>query len=555
MNRRSFLKYSAWAGAATSSIGPFGISQAAPSATTGSLPGSEAAKPRDFRWNEATMADLQAAMRSGKTTALELVRGYIGRIEAIDWSGPRINSVIEINPHAERIAATLDRERRDGHIRGPLHGIPILLKDAIATADRMETTAGSLALVGSKVPRDAGVARTLRAAGAILLGKANMSEWNAYRGWPTHGGWSGRAGIGLNPYATSFSTGDSSSGSAAAVAANLAAGAVGMETYGSIIMPASLCSVAALKTTIGLTSRSGVIPLSFTRDATGPMARTITDVATLLGGLVGVDPRDPATKASARHLRRDYTRFLDKDGLRGARIGVWREKHLWKDDRSAAVIEELLPVIHDLGAVVIDPVELPDWDTATGVHAEVMSMELRPGINRYLAGLSHTSIRSLSDVIAFNEEHADAELRWHSQNLLEGANGEPPLSDPYYRKVLRKSARLGREAFAAPMRRHRLDAIFAPTFVRSWLIDLLNGDPVKTGNGAAGPSNAAGYPHITVPAGYVGELPIGASFMARAWEEPKLLRYAYAFEQAVKARHAPKFLEGYGVKEFVPRVN
>ena len=466
-----------------------------------------------------------------------------------------MNSIIEVNPDAEAIATALDRERADGHVRGPLHGIPIVLKDSIATDDRMETTAGSLALVGSKVPRDAGVVSKLRDAGAVVLGKANMSEWNAFRGFPTHGGWSGRAGMGRNPYALSFSTGDSSSGSAAAVAANFAAGAVGLETYGSIVMPSSLCSVVGLRPTMGLISRSGTIPISATRDTTGPMARTVADLAVLLGAMAGPDALDPVTARSAGRFPSDYRDGLDPSGLRGARIGIWRSKHVWKDGHLAEVVEPLISVLQDLGAQVFDPVDMPQWADATQWHTSVMFNEFRPSVEAYLQSLTDTPIRTLADVVDFNEVHADQELQWHAQGLLEGSLETPPFTDPGsdWAKSKRLSSSLGRAAFATAMDEHRLDAVFCPTFVAPWAIDLPAGDDPRTGNGAAGPSNAAGYPHITVPAGYVGELPVGVSFMARAWEEPKLLRYAYAFEQAVQARHAPRFLPDYGTQDFVAR--
>jgi amidase len=426
------------------------------------------------------------------------------------------------------------------------------LKDVIATDDRMQTTAGSLALLGSKVPRDAGVARMLRDAGAILLGKNNMSEWNAFRGWPTLGGWSGRAGMGRNPYALSFSTGDSSSGSAASVAAGLAPGAVGLETYGSIVMPSSLCGVVGLKPTHGLTSRSGTIPISFSRDVLGPIGRTVADVATLLSGLEGVDPRDELTRPSARHLGRDYTRALRPDGLRGVRLGVWRSKHLWSDAMAAEVIEEALVILRDLGAVLVDPIELPTWGDATGEHVGVMMSEFEEGINRYLRGLVQSEVRSLADVIAFNQDHRTEELRWHNDGIMASSVGSRPLPNPPYLRSLELSRRIGRQTFGRAMREHRLDAIVAPTFVRPWLINMLDEDPY-VGNGAAGPSNAAGYPHITVPAGFAHRLPIGMSFMARAWEEPKLFRYAYAFEQADPSWKPPTFLDDSPAAHFVDR--
>ena len=550
VDRRTFLKYSAAAGAAASASTALGVA-----CTQGGPAASAAAASASFRWNEGTIAELQAAMASGETTALQLTRDYISRVETMDWSGPRLNSMIEINPDAEAIAAALDRERANGRVRGPLHGIPIVLKDCIATADGMQTTAGSLALVGSKVHRDAGVVSKLRAAGSIMLGKANMSEWNAFRGWPNRGGWSARAGVGLNPYALGYSTGDSSSGSAAAVAANFAAAAVGLETYGSIVMPASLCSLVGLRPTMGLISRSGTIPISASRDTTGPMARTVADLAAMLGAMAGIDPLDPVTRRSAERVPSDYRTFLNPDGLRGAKIGIWRSKHVWKDGHVAGVVEPLVKILEDLGAEVFDPVHMPEWKDAIAWHTSVMFNEFRPSVDTYLKGLSDTTIGSLADVVAFNEEHADQELQWHDQGLLEGSLETPSFSDPDsdWVKSRRLSTRLGRAAFASAMDEHRLDAVFCPTFVTPWAIDLLNGDDPSTGNGAAGPSNAAGYPHITVPAGYAGELPIGASFMARAWDEPKLIKYAYALEQALQARHAPKFLEGYGERDFSAR--
>ncbi len=562
LDRRAFLKYSA--AAATGATAAAMVGSVAP-ARAASNPTSAVDPP--FRWNEQTIAQLQAAMESGEATALSLTRDYLDRIERVDWSGPQINSIIEVNPDAEAIARALDQERLDGHVRGPLHGIPVVLKDVVATADRMETTAGSLALVGSKVPRDAGIVRFLRDAGAIMLGKANLSEWNAFRGFPSLGGWSGRAGIGLNPYALNFSTGDSSSGSAAAVAANLAAGAVGLETYGSIVMPSSLCGVVGLKPTRGLISRSGTIPISFSRDATGPIARRVSDVAALLNGMVGVDPRDPITRTSRGRVPNDYTRFLEpRGGLRGARIGVWRRPDLWDGspslwdgignpdvEASGKVIESVLPVFEELGATLVDPVHWPHWLNATGDHIGVMFSEFRHGINRYLAELTNTDMRTLDDVVAFNEAHPREELRWHNDALLRGSvkggTDVTALNDPEYLRAMRDSERVAREGFHQTMRRHRLDVIVAPTFVRAWPINLLDADPYR-GNGVAGPSNAAGYPNLTVPAGFAHGLPIGISFLGGAWEEPKLIRYASAFEHAVQARRAPKFLPD---REFVER--
>jgi amidase len=552
IGRRTFLKASAGAGAVlavASSMGACTENAAGSAAASGV--GTDHGRGGDpDRWVEASIADMQRSMASGETTALELIRDHLDRIERIDWDGPRLNALIEANPDAEAIARDLDRERANGHVRGPLHGIPIVLKDCVATADRMETTAGSLALVGATPPRDAGVVSRLREAGAVILGKANMSEWNAFRGYPSRGGWSARAGVGKNPYALNHSTGDSSAGSAAAVAASLTAGGVGLETYGSIVMPSSLCGVVGLKPTAGLIGGSGTIPISFSRDAVGPIARTVSDLAALLDGMVGPDPLDERTKGSRDHIPSSFLPTLRSDGLRNARIGVWRSPHLWRDRATARVIEDLLAVFSEEGATLVEGIELPHWMEATGEHTTVMSAELRFGIARYLSTLADTQIRTLDDVIAFNLDHADEELRWHPQNLLESASEDMPLSDPRYRRALRLSDRLGRTDLDTAFREHRLDAIVGPTFVRAWTIDLISGDP-PVGNGIAGPSNAAGYPNLTVPAGLAEGLPVGISFLGRAWDEPTLLRLGYAFEQAVRGRRPPRYLDAGA--DFVPR--
>jgi amidase len=547
VSRRTFMKGTVVTAAAVAAAGglPSSSAQTAAPATDPTM---------GFRWAEATMADMQAAMGTGELTARRLVRDYIERIEAIDWSGIRLNSIIELNPDAEAVARDLDRERTAGHIRGPLHGIPVVLKDCVATADRMQTTAGSLALLGARYPRDAGIVRTLRQAGAVLLGKTNMSEFNGYFGWPNRGGWSARAGIGLNPYAIDSTTGVSSSGSAAALAANLTAGAVGLETYGSIVVPAALSGVVGLKPTLGLTSRSGTIGISFSRDVVGPMGRTVSDVATLLGGMVGVDPRDSFTSKSARHLHPDYRRFLDPDGLRGARIGLWRGLEENPDNGARKVVfHAMRRTLPDLGASVVEPIEIPLALEAIGPHIGVMLHEFSHRINDYLAELTNTDIHALRDIVRFNEEHAEQELRWQDQVFLSGSLTPTPLSDPNYLRDRRRSRALAREAFTEAMDRHRLDAIVAPTYPPAGVIDLLNGDSPILGPLASGGYNAAGYPAISVPAGFVGELPVGALFIARAWEEPKLLRFAYAFEQAAQVRRPPRFLTSYGSTDFVPR--
>ena len=545
IDRRSFLRYSAVAGATASVVSALGVAGASQAAASGGSDDS-------FRWNEATIAELQAAMASGETTSRGLTRDYTKRIEKKDFSGPTLNSIIELNPDADAIARGLDDERKAGHVRGPLHGIPVLVKDNVATDDKMQTTAGSLALLGSKVPRDAGVAKDLREAGAVILGKANLSEWANFRSFQASSGWTGRAGQCLMPYVLDHNASGSSSGSAAAVAANFAAGAIGTETDGSIVSPATTCGVVGIKPTLGLTSRSGVIPIAHSQDVTGPICRTVADAATMLGALVGVDPFDDATKRSVGHFRRDYRKFLDPDGLRGARIGIWREGNFGLSPESDDVVESVIPVLKQLGATVVDPADIPHATDIFDPEFTVLLYEFKHDVAAYMSGLTHTSMRTLADLIAFNSAHADQEMPWFGQELFELSETFGPLTDPAYHQALRTSKRLSRrEGILALMDQHNLDAIFAPTGQPSWTIDLVNGDHFL--NSDSSPAAVAGYPHITVPAGYTGELPIGVSFMGRAWSEPKLIKYAYAFEQAVQARHAPKFLPSFAVRDFIPR--
>jgi amidase len=545
IDRRSFLKYSAVAGATASVASAIGVAGAAQASAAD-------AHGDSFRWNEATIAELQAAMESGETTCRELVRDYMDRIEDKDFSGPTLNSVIQLNPDAGSIAAQRDAERRAGHVRGPLHGIPILVKDNVATHDKMETTAGSLALLGSKVPRDSGVAKDLRAAGAVILGKANLSEWANFRSFQASSGWSGRAGQCLMPYALDHNASGSSSGSAAAVAANFAAGAIGTETDGSIVSPSTTCGVVGIKPTLGLTSRSGVVPIAHSQDVTGPICRTVADAATMLGALVGVDPFDAATQKSIGHFHTDYRKFLDPNGLKGARIGIWREGNFGLSPESDDVVESVIPVLSQLGATVVDPADIPHATDIFDPEFTVLLYEFKHDVAAYMSGLTHTSMHTLADLIAFNSSHADQEMPWFGQELFELSETFGPLTDQAYLDALRTSKRLSRrEGILAVMRQFDLDAIFAPTGQPSWTIDLVNGDHFL--NSDSSPAAVAGFPHITVPAGYTGELPIGVSFMGRAWSEPKLIRYAYAFEQAVQARHAPKFLPSFAVRDFIPR--
>ena len=489
------------------------------------------------------MAALQAAMHSGRMSAEALASAYLRRIQAIDRSGPALRSVQEVNPEALAIARALDDERRTRGPRGPLHGIPVLLKDNIATADRMETTAGALALVGARPRRDSFIAQRLREAGAVILGKAALSEWANFKSTPSSSGWSARNGQARNPYVLDRSPGGSSSGSGIAVAASLCAVSVGTETDGSIISPAGCNGVVGIKPTVGLTSRAGVIPISATQDTIGPFGRTVADAAALLGAMTGVDPRDGATQASAGQTHADYTRFLDRDGLRGARIGVPRSGYFGYSVKADAIADQAIAVLRSLGAEIVDPVAIPHFDRTALTTPErlVFCYELKAGVNAYLADVSPgAAVKTLEEIIAFNRKNAAENLPFFGQELLERAQATPGLDAPEYLEALATCRRLGREAFDAAFEEHRLDAFVAPTTTPAWPIDLVNGDPVR---GSSAKSAAlAGYPLVSVPAGFAMELPVGITFMGRAWSEPTLIRFAYAFEQATHARRPPRYL-------------
>jgi amidase len=491
---------------------------------------------------ETTIAALQAAMADGRLTAAALAQLYIERIEPIDRTGPTLRSVQEINPDALAIAAALDDERRRKGPRGPLHGIPVLLKDNIATADRMETTAGALALVGARPRQDATIARKLREAGAVLLGKATMSEWAYFKASPSSSGWSGRGGQSRNPYALDRSPCGSSSGSGIAVAANLVAVSIGTETDGSIVCPAGVNGVVGIKPTVGLTSRAGVIPISATQDTVGPFGRTVADAATVLNALTGVDPRDPATRASAGKAAPDYRVFLEPDGLRGARIGVPRDGYFGYSPKADAVIGQAIDVLRARGAVVVDPVTIPNFDRGALTAAEqiVLGYEFKAGVNAYLAEVDGAQVHTLADVIEFNRKHAAENLPYFGQERLVGAQAKGDLTDPEYLEALATCRRLGAtEGFDVVMDEHRLDALVAPTTTPAWKIDLVNGDAIR--GGSAKSAALGGYPLVSVPAGHANGLPVGITFMGRAWSEATLIRLAYAFEQATLARRAPQY--------------
>ena len=486
---------------------------------------------------EAPLTALKAALEAGTVTSAELVQGYLNRIADLD---PQLCSVIETNPDALEIAAGLDAATGP---RGPLHGIPILLKDNIDTADRMGTGAGSLALANSTPPADATVASRLRAAGAVLLGKANLSEWANFRSTRSSSGWSGRGGQCRNPYVLDRSPIGSSSGSAAATSASFCAAALGTETDGSVISPSHACGVVGLKPTVGLTSRAGVIPIAHSQDTVGVHARTVADAATVLGCLTGIDPRDAATAESEGHLESDYTRFLDADGLRGARLGVVRKGFFDRHEHSDLVAEAALQTLAKAGAELIE-VEIGSLEEMRASDAErtVLLFEMKADLNAYLAERGDPLVRTLEDVIRFNREHADRELPYFRQELLEQSQAKGPLSEIEYLEALGRCRAMGREeGIDLVLDENRLDALVTPTGAPAWVIDLIDGDRPLFGSSQA--AALAGYPLITVPAGFAHRhLPIGITFHGRAWSEPVLLRLAYAFEQASHARRPPGFL-------------
>ncbi len=499
-----------------------------------------AAEAGGFELDESTIADLQKAITSGKYNAHSLTEKYLARIEQIDRHGPLVNSVIELNPDALAIADGLDKERKGKGARGPLHGIPVLIKDNIDTADRMQTTAGSLALLGSHPGRDSFVAQKLREAGAVILGKTNLSEWANIRSSHSVSGWSGRGGLTRNPYALDRNPCGSSSGSGTAVAANLCALAVGTETDGSVVCPASANGIVGIKPTLGMISRAGIIPIAHSQDTAGPMARTVRDAAILLKALAGADPRDGATVASTGKIELDYTRFLDPNGLRGARIGVAR-KYFGFSDAVDDLMNGSMEEMKRQGAVLVDPADLESHGKFDDSEFTVLLYELKADLNAYLAGRPGASVHSLKEVIEFNEHNKSKEMPYFAQDTFIKAEAKGPLTSKEYLDALEANHRLSRaEGIDGVMDKFHLDAIMAPTGSPAWLTDLVNGD--HSGGGSSNAAAVAGYPDITVPAGFIAGLPVGVSFFGRAWSEPVLLKIAYGFEQATKARKPPRFL-------------
>jgi amidase len=536
MNRRSFVRHGIAGGIGLASVKANIAAKEASAANT-----SPGAPPAAFELDELTVGELQAEMASGKYTAHSLAKKYLDRIDEIDKRGPALNSVIELNPDALSIASELDKERKAKGPRGPLHGIPVLIKDNIDTRDRMTTTAGSLALGGSSPLQDSSVAKKLREAGAVILGKTNLSEWANFRSSHSTSGWSGRGGQTKNPYVLDRNPCGSSSGTGAAVAANLSAIGIGTETDGSVVCPSNANSLVGIKPTVGLISRAGIIPISHSQDTAGPMCRTVTDAAILLGALVGIDPRDDATKASASKSFADYTKFLDANSLKGARIGIHREGFGF-NDAVDKLMNDCIDIIKKRGAVIVDPADIPTAGKFDDSELEVLLYEFKADLNSYLAALGPGApVKSLKEIIDFNEQYRDREMPYFGQDLFIKAQGKGPLTDKAYRDALAKNHRLSRkEGIDFVMDKNKLDAMIAPTGGPGWTTDWINGDHFTGGYSTA--SAVAGYPHITLPAGYVFGMPVGISFFGRAWSEATLIKFAFAFEQATKARRAPQFL-------------
>ena len=536
MDRRKFLRNGSLAGLSVTVIasackGPEKQEEIKPEV----YPASEFKD--EFQLNEVTIDELQQMMTKGELSSRTITEMYLQRIESIDKSGPAINSVIEINPDAVALADAMDAERRAGKFRGPLHGIPILIKDNINTADKMMTTAGSLALEGNIATNDAFIVQKLREAGAIILGKTNLSEWANFRSNRSSSGWSSRGGQTKNPCMLDRNPCGSSSGSGAAVAANLCAIAIGTETDGSVTAPASFCGVVGVKPTVGLWSRSGIIPISSTQDTAGPMTRTVKDAAILLGALTGVDSTDPVTGKSADKAQKDYTGFLLPDALRGKRIGI-EKKFLKGNEAVVGLYRQAIELMKKQGAEIIEVELVSLIRPLNDAEFEVLKYEFKDGVNKYLS-TANAKVKTLADVIAFNKKNESRAMPYFKQEILEMCEAKGDLKDKAYTEALKKSTS-SRKIIDGMMAENKLDAICSTSMGLANCIDLLNGD-YDVGFYFSPPAAMAGYPHITVPMGHVHDLPVGLSFISGAYKEGELLGMAYAYEQASKKRTAPKF--------------
>lgn len=490
---------------------------------------------------EYTINEIQSLMEKGDLSAEKLTKLYLSRIQEIDKQGPKLNAIIEINPEAIKVAKILDEERKNKTIRGPLHGVPVIIKDNINTADKMQTTAGSLAFKGFYAPEDAFIVKKLRDAGAVIIAKANLSEWANFRSNRSTSGWSSRGGQTLNPYVLDRNPCGSSSGSAVAVAANLCSVAIGTETDGSVICPSHTNSIVGIKPTVGLVSRTGIIPISHNQDTAGSMARTVQDAAILLNVIKGIDPDDYSTTKHKEDLPIDYTEFLDANGLKGARIGVARN-YFGKNDLVDKIIEVSIGKMKELGVVIIDPVEIKTLNDINEIEFQVLLYDFKNDINEYLAKYGPiNSLRNINDIIKFNNDHREVVMPYFGQEAFILATEKDSIESEEYKEALERCHRLTRdEGIDAVLKEHQLDAIIAPSGGAAWLIDYINGDHSTGGSSSA--AAVSGYPNITVPAGYIHGLPVGISFFSGAFQEPKLLKIAYSFEQATKIRKSPEFL-------------
>jgi amidase len=548
MNRRNFLKNSSLTGVSLATLAAAGCSSPGGSKGTDTAAAGAPAVPTEFALNEATIDALQQKMQQGVYTSRSITEQYLKRIEQIDKAGPGLHAVIEVNPDALAIADQLDKERKAGTVRGPMHGIPVLVKDNIDTGDKMMTTAGSLALVGHRAAQDAFIIAQLRKAGAVLLGKTNLSEWANFRSTRSTSGWSSRGRQTKCPYILDRNPSGSSAGSGSGASANLCTVAIGTETDGSVVSPSSVNGLVGMKPTIGLLSRTGIIPISATQDTAGPMARTVRDAAILLGALTGVDERDPVTKGSAGHTPSDYTKFLDLRGLNGKRIGI-EKSYLKGHEGVVALYNAAIATLKGQRATVVEVELMKDINPLGKDEFIVLQYEFKDGLNKYLAAASAASgaggsgaglPKSLADVIAFNKQHVDTAMPYFQQETLESSQAMGGLDSKDYKAALRRSTG-SRGYIDRLMKEHQLDAICSPTNGLACCIDLINGD-YDTGFSFSSPAAMAGYPHITVPMGMVHGLPVGFSFIAGPYDEPALLGMAYCFEQATMKRVAPSYV-------------
>ncbi|PJA51588.1 MAG: amidase [Candidatus Marinimicrobia bacterium CG_4_9_14_3_um_filter_48_9] len=540
VQRRDFLKYSAAGSVIAATVAAGGFTGVLASCSKDEKEALPTPVSHAFEYAEYSVSEIQALFESGKLNSRNLTAMYLERIAKIDQNGPQLKAVIEINPEALVIAEALDAERKQGLIRGPLHGVPVLLKDNIGTADQMQTTAGSLALMNAQPHNDAFLVKKLREAGAVILGKTNLSEWANFRDNISSSGWSGRGGQTKNPYALDRNPCGSSSGSAVAVAANMTMLAVGTETNGSVVCPASINGIVGIKPTLGLVSRSGIIPIAHSQDTAGPMARTVKDAAYLLGVMTGADSADEITVTRSGQQLGDYVKFLAADGLNGARIGIARQ-YFGFHPGVDTIMEQAVEVMKNAGAVIIDPVEIKTYGDFGSASFEVLLYEFKADLNKYLGGLDKTAeIHSLEELIEYNKTNASKEMPFFGQDLLEMAQKKGSLDSKEYKIALEKAKRLaGPEGIDAALIKDNLDALIAPSNGPAWLTDHVTGDHFQ--GGSSSPAAVAGYPNITVPAGDILGLPIGISFFGAAFSEPRLLRIAYGFEQQTKHRVVPDF--------------